>query len=448
MKHLLIASLILLAIASCQKEIKSPPLTNDFVSHIYKGLHENMQPHQFAQLDWKRMARATIDSGRLTLVRIAFEAQPFEKKFVLLQVNASGLIEKGHIAYFNLGKNSATGRMRIESLKGELLKDVELVNGYKKKSLATRMDNYSYVEPAPEYVELPEVIVTASYSSGGGISWNSWYSMTSMFEGGGGGTGWYGTGDSYTSGGGGYGGGGSSGYTGGENNNPGVAYNLIEDEIMKVSFESQYDDPAIDLQKFINCFNAIPDADATCKITIYTDVPVNDDPTKIMDWESGSPGHSWIRLEKDGVGGNAKHASQNIGFYPRSVWKTTLSDAPVAGKWVDNHHHEYNASYTLAISPASLRNALTHMLYLQKFVKYDIDDYNCTDWVLDVWKQAVSPDTWFNIPRFHLPGSLSPNGTCTPQGLYVKFNEMKAAGKPGVDVPLVGWSGASTGPCN
>lgn len=447
MKHLLIVSMILFIISSCQKETAPLP-KNDFVNRIFKDLQASMQPDQFAQLDWKRISRATEDSARLTFVRIAFVDRSFEEKFVLLKLNASGTINAGRIANFALRKNSATGRMQIETLKGEVMEDVELINGYRKKTIATRMESSSYLEPAPEYIELPEVIVTASYSSGGGISWSTWYSISNMFDGGGSGSGYYSMSDPYAGGGGGYGGGSSSGSTSGASNHPGGTSNMVDEEIIKVDFESQYDDPAIDLQKFINCFNVIPDAGATCKITIYADVPVNSDPTKIMDWENGSPGHTWIRLEKDGAGANAKHASQNIGFYPKSGWKTTLTDAPIAGKWVDNHHHEYNASYTLTISPADLRSALTRMLYLQRFVRYDIDDYNCTDWVLDVWKQAVSPTTWFDIPRFKLPGSLSPNGTSTPQGLFVTFKKMKALGKPGVDVPLVGWSGSSTGPCN
>src|SRR5690606_14753892 len=89
----------------------------------------------------------------------------------------------------------------------------------------------------------------------------------------------------------------------------------LTDEMIQVGFEQQFEDPAIDLDAFLRCFDNIPDEGATCRITIYADVPVNSDPTKMMDWSSGSPGHTWIQLEKTGAG---QSASQHIGFYPKS----------------------------------------------------------------------------------------------------------------------------------
>jgi len=46
---------------------------------------------------------------------------------------------------------------------------------------------------------------------------------------------------------------------------------------------------------------------------------------------------------------------------------------------------------------------------------------------------------------------MAPNGTSTPQGLYIKLQEMKQAGGPqaaNINIPLVGWVGQSGGPCN
>ncbi len=364
-------------------------------------------------------------------------------------MNRSGTIEKGRIAYFALEKNSASGTMRVESLKGELLQETVLKKGFPKANVLSRV--VAPVVPAPDYIQLPEVVVTASYPPSGGISWGTWFSLVSMYNEGGGGFGYYGMGNPFSGGGstGTGGGGGNSGSSGGGTIGGGsghLPYTIIDEEVLVVDYEQQYDDPAIDLQKFINCFNAIPNAGATCKITILADVPVNSDPTKIMDWENGSPGHTFIRVEKDGAGSN-DFAVQHIGFYPKSGWKTTLTPAPIDGKFVDNAHHEFNASYEVSITPEQLQNALDAM-WQRRNMQYDIENNNCTDWAMQVMKATIGYGTWFEIPKFQLPGGFSPTGTNTPQGLYEKIQEMHTAGTAGAVVPVIGWAGASTGPCN
>ncbi len=56
MKRLIVFSLVLLAISSCQKEIHPPPQNDDFVNRIYQDLRDSLQPATFAQLDWQRIA--------------------------------------------------------------------------------------------------------------------------------------------------------------------------------------------------------------------------------------------------------------------------------------------------------------------------------------------------------------------------------------------------------
>ena len=211
--------------------------------------------------------------------------------------------------------------------------------------------------------------------------------------------------------------------------------------------QQQYIDPAIDIQKFINCFNSIPDAGATCKITIFTDIPVNNDPTKFFDWDNGSPGHTFIQFQK--VNGS-QQVSQNIGFYPASGWKTTISPAPIEGKFVDNHHHEFNASYEKTITPSQLQAGLMEMMH-RRTMRYDIDDNNCTDWAISVFNATLAGQEYLEIPLYNIPGGEAPYGTSTPQGLYNKFRQMQNAGgsqAQGVVIPIIGWVGASSGPCN
>ncbi len=454
MQRLLLICFLVVAVASCQKEIEMP--RNHDYPELKQSLSENLSAADYKALDFSRVSRTVIND--VTLIRVAFKGKNMDESFVLVDVDTKGKIKKGRIVQLARDNKTETynGSLLLKTLKGEIIQEASIINGYRRSSKA--MTRTLVVQPDP-YVELPEVVIVSTYpSGGGGISWGTWMNLMSFFNdtgGGGGWGGWYSGGDPF-GGGGGSGGGGSTGggSTGGSTNSPGYPSNpdpygpvdVIDDEVILVDFESQYADPAIDLDKYLKCFDNIPDAGATCKITIHADVPVNSDPTKIMDWSTGSPGHTWIRIEKNGAGGSGS-ASQHIGFYPKTGWKTTLTDAPLDGKFVDNSGHEFNASYEVTVSPENLRSAIMRIRQLAS-VRYDIDDYNCTDWAIQVWRSAVSPGIWFDIPRFHMPGSLAPNGTSTPQGLYVKIKELDDAGVQGATVPVIGWSGTSTGPCN
>jgi hypothetical protein len=104
------------------------------------------------------------------------------------------------------------------------------------------------------------------------------------------------------------------------------------------------------------------------------------------------------------------------------------------------------------ISPALLQSVINEMLYLGRFVKYDIDEYNCTDWALEVFNTARNSASQLIIPKFDLPYGEAPNGSNTPQGLYIKLQQMKKDNGPeaaNVDIGFMkGYVASSTGPCN
>lgn len=425
-------------ILSCQKELERFKPSNDY-PELKRSLADSLQVSDFNALDFSRIARSS--HGDVTLLRVAFKGKKLSEAFVLVEVNTTGTIKRGRIVSLarNNEKESVNGTLLLKRLRGVIIEETNIVRGYRINNKSMLREQVS-VQPDP-YVELPEVIVVASYSSGGSINWSSWMLLMSYLDYGGGESsgGWYSSSDPYAT----EGGGGGTNPSPDDTKEP---LNIIDDGIMEVGFESNYADPAIDLDKFLKCFDNIPDAGATCKITIHADVPVNNDPTKIFDWSAGSPGHTWIRIEKNGANGSGS-ASQHIGFYPKTGWKTMVTDAPLDGKFVDNSRHEFNASYEISVSPENLRSAIMRVRQLAS-IKYDIDGYNCTDWAIEIWRSAANPSIWFEIPKFHMPGSLSPYGTNTPQGLYVKIKELQAAGVRGANVPLVGWTGSSTGPCN
>lgn len=433
-------------VASCQKAIQHP-LHSSHYPQLSQRLADSLPADIFRSLDFSRVCRSVYPE--LTLLRVAFKEKAMSESFVLLDVQPDGCINRGRIVALtrdDLQSASFNGTLQLKSLSGTLIEAAPLVNGYR---VSNDTLPRTLVTPAPEYKVLPEVIVVASRTSGSsGISWSTWLNLLSFFDYSDYGMGnWYSGADPFDSGGGGgFTGGGGGGNSGGSTPSTHHPYGppaAIDDTMWEIDFETQYGDPAIDVEQFVKCFDNIPDAGATCKVTIYSDVPVDNDPTKIMNWSTGSPGHTWIRLEKNGSG---DRVSQHIGFYPRGAWKTTLTDAPVDGKFVDNGGHEFNAAYEISVSPEKFRTALVRIQQLRN-LRYDIDDYNCTDWALQVWKAAADPSLWLEIPLFRMPGSLSPTGTSTPQGLYVKIKELRDGGVPGAQVPVAGWAGASNGAC-
>ena len=216
------------------------------------------------------------------------------------------------------------------------------------------------------------------------------------------------------------------------------------EEMIYISTETQINNPRVNLQNIVDCFNAIGDNGAECKITIHSDLPVNNDPTKFFNFDLGSPGHTWLRFEKSNSG---QTFSQHIGFYPATDWKLITSSGPIPGKFVDNGNHEFNASYEVTVTPAQLKVAFTRMLQLQE-VQYDIDNYNCSDWGLEIFNQAVNPAQKLTIPKFVI-GTANLDGSNTPQGLFIQLRNMMKKGPPAggrVDVVL-GFSGMSSPPC-
>ena len=102
------------------------------------------------------------------------------------------------------------------------------------------------------------------------------------------------------------------------------------------------------------------------------------------------------------------------------------------------------------LTPEDFRKTLSHIADLAKYIKYDIDEYNCTDFALDVFNftRLNSP---IEIPKYDIPGGMTQKGTSTPQGLYVKLKSMKQAGIESSNIEIPGskqWVSKSNGPCN
>jgi hypothetical protein len=452
-KQLFTLSLLLtLGMASCKKE--NDVTRKSYLDVVKTALKDSVANSDFSQLNFNKAVLSKVDSVGLFLLRVPFAGKNIKNDFILLQTAKPGTIVKGKIVHVEgeqvqvedagIKKRTWNGSISISSLDRKTVLNSSIENGY--VSVVHHQNNLrTAVVPEPE---MPEVVVIA-YVHNGGISFSDWVFLQGLFYDSGGGSsgGYYGSLDVQIGG----GGGGTTagqGYTGGYQGDYGSDSfdDVPVDPTIQIDFETQDQNDPIDLQKFVNCFNSIPDAGATCSIEIFADIPVDSDPTKLFDFVNGSPGHTFINVRKKN---GSQSASQNIGFYPKSGLKTALTNAPIDGKFVDNGNHEYNASLKMDLTPAQLASTLTEILYL-KNSKYDIDDYNCTDWALAVFNKTRSNK--LEIPVYYIPENNSPAGTSMPQGVYNKLKQMKAANDPeaaNITIGIVkGWAGNSTGPCN
>jgi hypothetical protein len=462
MKHLLSVIVLSFILFSCKKEI--PERFNDIHSFnsIKLQLKDSLSTDDFQQLDFINTVGDKIDKAAFSFLRIPFFNKSIKSDFVLLKVETNGNFSAGKIFHIikdeqSLSKkvlNKYNGRINIQSLERKLLTSSFITNGYV-DAFHVKNNTAQSKESVVEIPLMPEVIIVCTIPGSGGGSSSDYYNLQSLFSSGGGG------GDSNSPMGGSSAGGNqnSGGYysnsgCGGGGNIPaggtlgGSGETFINKYPLLVDFELTENLPAIDINKYLKCFSSIPDAGATCDIEIMTDIPVDKDPGKFFDWTNGSPGHTFLKFTKTN---GSQIMQQNIGFYPVTGWKNILTPAPTDSKFVDNAGHEFNASLSMNLTPENFQSTLTHMLYLSHFVKYDIDDYNCTDFALEVFNYRRGSDK-LTIPMFDIPGGMAPNGTATPQGLYIKLKALKESGGAGaskVTLPgYKGFAGGSNGPCN
>ncbi|MGN6490986.1 MAG: hypothetical protein ACTHLE_03240 [Agriterribacter sp.] len=208
---------------------------------------------------------------------------------------------------------------------------------------------------------------------------------------------------------------------------------------------------AIDLAKYLKCFDNVSNTGATYSITIYADIPVNSDAGTIA--IGGQPGHTFITLTKTN---GSTTVSQTFGFYPQQGYKS-IFDSPTSSKMNDNKGHEYNASLTMPnISEASF-NAAKNTALTKAASQYDLNDYNCTDYALDVINAArtnkLVVTDWLvegpaGSPPYYYP-SITFNYGTVPNGLYKLLNQMKINAIEYENIKIGTFSDAlSKGACN
>jgi hypothetical protein len=463
MKRFLFIICVPLLLLSCKKTVNENN-KQALLASVTVSLKDSLSKGDFERLDFSMCLLSNVDSANLRLLRVPFRGKSIKEEFVLLQVNDEYKIINGRIITIsaaadnniNIGK-PFNGNITISWLNGSTIIKSQISNGYITIFHPSLGSWRSLVVPYEGHV-LGEVVVVSYISGNNSISYSVWANLMSMFSttdndssGGGSYDNYYYSlnGNNYSGGGGGNYGGGSSegGGTGNGASDPFAFEPVVDVDPIFIDPEQIENKDAIRIADYLKCFSTVPDAGSSCSIEILTDIPVDKDPNIFLNWNTGSPGHTFLQIRKSN---GAQIVSQNLGFYPEEGWKTLLTTAPVKGKFVDNAFHEFNASLKRDISPAQLKDVLIKIENLSKFVKYDIDEYNCTDFALEVFN-SVPFSKPLEIPKFNIPGGMAPNGTNTPQGLYQKLKSMRQAGEEYNNITIPGVKGFvsdSNGPCN
>lgn len=450
MKHISIFLVVLLFMAACKKE--RPQTEKAYLNNVQTALKERMPEKDFTNLDFSRSVLSKVDSVSLYLLRVPFQGKALRNDFVLVKTDKTGWVEQGKIIHLEgkakkweegiMKKLRFDGNITIFSLDKETVLHSPITNGYIE---AFHGNNQRTASLMPSGETLPEVVVVGYIDNDNTLSYTDLCYLEKLLSSSGGSGnysgGYYGSLDGNISDGGG-------GYSGGSGSSDYYDYGgVVQDPPILIDFENQDGLDAIDVQKYFNCFLGIPDAGSTCSIEIFTDVPVDTDPNILFDFNNGSPGHTFIQIKKSN---GLQSTIQNIGFYPKSGWKVKLTNAPTEGKFVDNSQHEFNASLRMNISPENLRSILTEILYLANFIQYDIDNYNCTDFALDIFNKVRTNK--IEIDLYDIPGNYPSTGTRTPQGLYKKLRQMKDSNHPeAYNISMSNfkcWVANSSGPCN
>jgi hypothetical protein len=201
-----------------------------------------------------------------------------------------------------------------------------------------------------------------------------------------------------------------------------------------------YSGPAIDLQKFKNCFDLIPSTGALFNVKICADIPNNSDPNKSND--GTNPGHVFLTMTKTN---GSLSVTQSFGFYPVTP-VMSLSHLPVISKAVNDEFHEYNASLKMNVTELGFNSIINTAILNASYLQYDINDYNCGNFALDAFNKGRL--IYLSIPNSI--GTAGHNFGITPGGIYQKLNYMKTHNDPDMNNIDIGnfSSPQSHGPCN
>jgi len=441
MKKYIYLALISIIVGSCKKQdqqnnISSPNQSDGYEANVKAYLKTNLYDTDYVKVDFDNSVLSK--EGKDWFLRIAFLNRKLSRDFILLQTDSIGNCSQGkfiHIRRDSTNMKTFNGKISIASFQ-----HIPTVKKVTENSMATvdcviaeeslEADDCDDVVPGNDCSGcLPEVIVVGYTNSGGGggggISYSDYLSLSNLISA---------TGSSNT---------GSSSGVYSPIAPPGAPQPLKPSPNIVINYETDAAKPGIDVNAFMKCFSTIPDAGSTCSITVYTDLPVNDNPSYIFNILSGATGHCFMQLTKTN---GTQSVTQIIG-------KTTskaiaVLGFPVAGKIVDNAAHKYNASITMNITPAQLQTEINAVVATGNTPQYDMWENNCVNYAVGMMN-LLRPTNPLDVGL-----SLDPSSDeeyLTPQGLYIALDKLKAAkgpDAPNITMDVINKAGTSHGACN
>jgi hypothetical protein len=196
-------------------------------------------------------------------------------------------------------------------------------------------------------------------------------------------------------------------------------YWVLEEEVSIIP-------PSLDLQKAFNCFNLVPSIGAKYSLKLCADVPNNDRPTQLPLQPDSETGHTFIVVTKSNGTANVV---QVFGFYAQKHpgYIDPLRAMPSIIR--NNRLREINASIEMSLTEAQFEHLRKKAFELAK-QKYDVNDYNCTNYGLDLFNSVRTKPLTIDSYTIYLP-PLGPASVHkfiidkTPQMLFKKLQEMK-----------------------
>lgn len=437
--------LVALCVLGCRKQSASE-CKDSVVDRAAMILRTSLRP---AVLDSVEISKPIVSKqGKDWYLRYRLQGQQLEKRFVLLKLpndTAKPILNIVQLERQPLPKGAPfEGKVAISDGQGEVILQSAIRCGYI-VALHPRLSTHpttkveSLVDP---YQELPEVIVTAARPTHEAvISVADWYLLSSLVS----------DGQGYapaTSSGGGAGGTGDAGSYAGVYS-PATADPATDPSVnfqdIKVSIDPTDRKPGIDLEAWLHCFDALPDAGAQYSITLCGDLPVSDDPSINVNFYTGATGHCFLQLEKKNGGTTVR---QVIGFAAvNGLQALAQTDGYVSSKLVNNAGHKYNASITMNLNTQGFATVLSTMRVLNGR-PYSVQLFDCLDHDLAVFN-SVRADHPLVLEKIPEPGNAWSMISTGPV-LYQLLSQMKAQGDPESSNIYVGsdlFIGDSHGPC-
>lgn len=180
---------------------------------------------------------------------------------------------------------------------------------------------------------------------------------------------------------------------------------------------------SINLDDRLDCFSTIPNnSSTTYSITIHVHSARQGYPT--YEYWGNDPGHAYITLEKIN-GSNVQRLS--FGFYPKEdTWITPTKNAVASGIGEESSNLTRRSDIRLTKEVTSLEftNAIDKASS-SSTKPYDLNDYNCTDFAVEVFNASQSNSSQLIVPDSNI-------GFTTPAGLYKVLDDKRVGGDANV----------------